>query len=319
MVILVLTFVIVFALIAGGSWAIARTRSARRSSWKARLGGQDWAAQPKPESNLLRTPRASSLHHFNRWLLRRPNKLITKLQASIDRAGVQLTPGAIILACCFSALFFNVLLTYAPVVVQALGTALGLTPPLAYLRYRTLRRDRRFEELFPEGVEVIARALRAGHSFTTAVAIAAEEVAEPLASELKLLYDWQTYGRPFDEAMRDFADRAPMLDARFFATAVLTQRETGGNLSEILDNLAAVIRERFAVRRQVRALTAQGRLSGWILAAAPPVLAALLFLVNPDHLRSFVADPLGMQMVTAAALLQLVGMVLIRRIVSVDY
>ena len=316
--ILLFTFVIVFATIAGG-WAFMNAHHAKRASWQARIAGQDWAAPPKPESGLMRTTRASSLEHFNRWLTRRQSKVITRLQTSIDRAGLKITPGAVILACGFSALFFHVLLTYAPLPVQVVGTVLGVTPPLAFLRYSTLRRDRKFEELFPEAVEVIARALRAGHSFTTAIAIAADEVAEPVSSELKLLYDWQTYGRPFDEAMRDFADRAPMLDARFFATAVLTQRETGGNLSEILDNLVAVIRERFAVRRQVRALTAQGRLSGWILASAPPVLALLLFLVNPKHLQTFIADPIGLQMVYAAAFLQLVGIVLIRRIVSVDY
>lgn len=317
--ILLLTFVIVFAVIAGGFWAFTSTRLARRASWRARLGGQDWATQRKPETTLLRTPRASSLEHFNRWLTRRPNKLVTRLQTSIDRAGLQITPGAVILACCFSALFFNVLLRSGPFVAQALATVLGIIPPLAFLRYRTLRRDRKFEELFPEAVEVIARALRAGHSFTTAVAIASEEVEEPLASELKLLYDWQTYGRPFDEAMRDFADRAPMLDARFFATAVLTQRETGGNLSEILDNLVAVVRERFAVRRQVRAMTGQGRLSGLILGAVPPILALLLYIVNPSHMTTFFTDPMGRQMLMYALFLQICGVLLIRKIVNIEY
>jgi tight adherence protein B len=319
MVILLFTFVVVFASVVAGYWAWTRARHARRASWRARLAAAD-IATPRKSETLLRPPRrASSLVHLNRWLLRHHSKLIARLQTAIERAGVQVTPGAIILACCFSALLFNLLLSNAPFVIQAPATVLGFMPPFAYLRYYKLRRDRKYEEVFPDAVEVIARALRAGHSFSTALAIAADEVTEPVASELKLLYDWQTYGRPFDEAMRDFAERAPVLDARFFATAVLTQRETGGNLSEILDNLVAVIRERFAVRRQVRAVTAQGRLSGWILAAAPPVLALLLFMINPKHLLSFIADPLGMQMLMAAGVLQLLGMVLIRRIVNVDY
>jgi tight adherence protein B len=110
-----------------------------------------------------------------------------------------------------------------------------------------------------------------------------------------------------------------VLDARFFVTAVLTQRETGGNLSEVLDNLVAVIRDRFAVKRQVRVLTAQGRLSGWFLAAAPPLVAAALFVINPDHLLALARDPIGIQMVAAALLLQVLGTLMIRRIVNVEY
>jgi tight adherence protein B len=323
MVILLVTFVIVFGLVAGG-YMITTARQSRRS-WRARLGGQDWAERRepeiavKPEVGVMRAPRASGVARINSLLLRHHSKLTTRLQEMIERAGVRVTPATVILACCFCALLFNLLLSDTPVFIQAPMTLLATSVPIAFLRYCRLRRDRKYEEVFPEAVEVIARALRAGHSFTTAIAIAADEVIEPVSSELKLLYDAQNYGRPMDEALRIFADRAPVLDARFFATAVLTQRETGGNLSEILDNLVAVIRDRFAVRRQVRAATAQGRLSGWILAAAPPVLALLLLIVNPDHMRSFVTDPLGMQMLIAAAILQISGMLLISRIVRVEY
>lgn len=325
MVMLVLTFVMVFTLVAGG-WAVSATvRHSPGRSWRARIGGNDWGTWAKtqtavkPEIHVMRAPRASSVARLNSWLLRHHGKLTARLQETIERAGLHVTPGAVILACCFSALLFNVLLADAPFFIQASMTLVATSLPIAFLRYCRLRRDRKFEEVFPEAVDVISRALRAGHSFTTAVAIAADEVDDPVATEFRRLYDWQNYGRPLDEALRMFAERAPMLDARFFVTAVLTQRETGGNLAEILDNLVAVIRDRFAVRRQVRAVTSQGRLSGWILAAAPPVLALLLLVINPEHMESFVADPLGRQMLTAAAVLQIVGMLLIRRIVRVEY
>jgi tight adherence protein B len=202
---------------------------------------------------------------------------------------------------------------------QLAAGALGALLPIAYVRRAREKRRRRFEELFPEALEIIARSLRAGHAFTTGLSMAAEEVPDPVGTELKLLYDSQTYGRPFEEAFRSFAERAPILDARFFATAVLTQRETGGNLSEVLDNLVTVIRDRFKVKRQVRVLTAQGRFSGWILAAAPPVLALLLLFVNPDHILRLFRDPIGVQLLFAAFVLQVIGTIIIRRIVNIEY
>ena len=140
--------------------------------------------------------------------------------------------------------------------------------PFIYVKSEETSGCRKFEEQFPEAIDLIGRALRAGHAFTTGLAMAAEEIPAPVGEEFKLLYDRQNFGMPLPDAMRAFAARIPLIDARFFVTAVLTQRETGGNLGEVLDNLASVIRERFKVKRQVRVLTAHGRITGWILAGA---------------------------------------------------
>jgi tight adherence protein B len=121
------------------------------------------------------------------------------------------------------------------------------------------------------------------------------------------------------EAMRDFAERIPLIDARFFVTAVLTQRETGGNLGEVLDNLASVIRERFKVKRQVRVLTAHGRITGWILAGMPPALAAAMFVISPGHMMLLVNDPLGVKMMIGALVLQVIGTLIIRKLVDIPY
>ena len=254
-------------------------------------------------------------------LLSNAQSFAQPLQSLIDQSGLSITVGTLVTGSVFGALLgftLGGIATHA-IASRIAGACLGGVLPLVYVRWRREVRRRRFEELFPEALEIIARSLRAGHAFATGLLMASEEVPDPVGPQLKLLYDSQTYGRPFDEAMRNFAEQAPILDARFFATAVLTQRETGGNLSEVLDNLVTVIRDRFRVKRQVRVLTAQGRFSGWVLAAAPPVLAVMLFFVNPNHILILLRDPIGVELLIGAAVLQILGVLVIRRIVNVEY
>jgi tight adherence protein B len=191
--------------------------------------------------------------------------------------------------------------------------------PFIVLRHLRNRRLLKFEEQFPEAVDLLGRSLRAGHAFTTGVLMAAEEIPAPVGEEFKRLYDQQNFGMPLPDALHGFAARIPLIDARFFATAVLTQRETGGNLGEVLDNLAAVIRERFKVKRQVRVLTAHGRITGWILAGFPPALAAAMFFIAPEHMNLLVTDPLGIQMIVGALTLQIIGTMIIRKLVNIPY
>jgi tight adherence protein B len=202
----------------------------------------------------------------------------------------------------------------------AAGAALiASVVPFIYIRFKKTQRLRKFEEQFPEAIDLMGRSLRAGHAFTTGLAMAAEEIPAPVGEEFKLLYDRQNFGMPLPEAMRAFAARIPLVDARFFVTAVLTQRETGGNLGEILDNLASVIRERFKVKRQVRVLTAHGRITGWILSGLPPALACAIFVIAPGHMQILTGDPLGVQMIIGALVLQLIGTMTIRKLVNIRY
>ena len=195
---------------------------------------------------------------------------------------------------------------------------LGLLPYL-WVRCAAAKRLNQIEEQLPQAVEMIAVSLRAGHALTTGLLMAAEEVPAPLGAEFRLLYDQQTYGKPLPDVLREFADRVPLLDARIFVTAVLTQREAGGNLAEVLDRLASLIRERFQVRRQVRALSSHGRITGWTLACLPPVLAVILYFISPTHIRLLIDDPLGRMLTAGAIGLQLIGMAAIRRIVNVEF
>ena len=177
----------------------------------------------------------------------------------------------------------------------------------------------KFEEQFPEAIDLLSRALRAGHAFTTGLSMVAEEMPEPVGTEFRLAYDRQNFGMPLPEALKSLGERVPLLDARFFVTAVLTQREAGGNLAEVLDNLARVIRDRFKVKRQVRVITAHARITGWVLALLPPSLGVALTLLSPEHMGLLWTDPIGIKMVVVAIVLQVVGTLLIRKLVNIEY
>ena len=155
------------------------------------------------------------------------------------------------------------------------GLLLGFFIPYAYASHMRTKRFQKFEEKFPEAIDTLARAVRAGHAFTTALEMIANELAEPVAGEFRQLYEEQKFGLPVRDALVNLTERIPLVDVKFFVTAVMLQRETGGNLAEILDNLSHIIRERFKILRQVRVHTAQGRLTMVLLMALPPTIVVL--------------------------------------------
>ena len=159
---------------------------------------------------------------------------------------------------------------------------------------------RAFEEQFPEGLDLISRALKAGHAFATGLKMVADEMPEPVGPEFRKTFDEQNFGLPLKDALDNLTIRVPLLDVRFFATAVLIQRETGGNLSEILENLAHVVRERFKILRQVRVYTAHGRFTGYVLLALPAVLCIALSFINPDHMNLLFRQPMGRMLLIGA-------------------
>ena len=200
-----------------------------------------------------------------------------------------------------------------------LGGALLTTLPYLYARYRRNKRVKKFEEQFPEAIDLIARALRAGHALPTGLGMVAEEMPVPVGTEFRVLYDEQNFGLTLPDAMRNFAARVPLLDAKFFVTAVLTQRESGGNLAEVLDNLATVIRDRFKVKRQVQVISAHGRITGVVLSALPPCLAVAIMFISPTHLQILMHDPIGHEMIIAAVVMQVLGTIIIRKLCNIEY
>src|SRR5207245_11522262 len=170
----------------------------------------------------------------------------------------------------------------------------------------------------PGASDTLARAVRAGHAFTPALEMITNEVAEPVSGEFRQLYEEQKFGMPVRDALLNLTVRGPLVDVKFFVTAVMLQRETGGNLAELLDNLSYVIRERFKILRQVRVYTAQGRLTMMLLMAMPPVIVVTMLVMKAEFIQPLFADPICHIFVAAAITLQTVGYFVIRRIIRVE-
>jgi tight adherence protein B len=183
--------------------------------------------------------------------------------------------------------------------------------------FRRKRRLKKFAAQLPEALELVARALRAGHSLAAGFRLVSSEMSEPIGGEFNRVFEEQNLGIPFEEALEGLTERVPNLDLKFFATAVILQRQTGGDLAEILDKIGSLIRERFKIWGQVQALTGEGRLSGIVLLALPPMLFVAVYRMNPDYLMLLFTDDLGKKMLIGGILMQLLGALVIRKIVNI--
>lgn len=243
-----------------------------------------------------------------------------KLPQIIEQAGAKTTPSAVVLIS-VSLAVAAALVAHAFVHLWPVAIFVGCIAacgPIAVLLYRRSARLVKFEEMFPEALDLLSRALKAGHALQTALGMAADEMKEPVGPEFKKTFDQQNFGLPLKDALHQLTERVPILDVRFFVTAVLIQRDTGGNLSEILDNLAHVVRERFKIRRQVRVHTAHGRFTAFVLMALPAGLAIALSIINPDMMAPLFHEHLGQMMLLVAMGLQLVGFVWIRNVIKIE-
>jgi tight adherence protein B len=198
----------------------------------------------------------------------------------------------------------------------ALAVALAFLPYL-WMRFQRDMRFRKFDNLLPDAIDLITRALRAGHSVSSAIEMVGQEVPEPIGPEFRKVFEQQNFGLPFRDSLEDLAKRIPISDLQFLVTAILVQKETGGNLVEVLDKTSAVIRERLRLKGELRIYTAQGRLTGWILGLLPFIMFVLLSLVNSNYTRILIEDPVGQQLVIAGMILMGIGFYTIRKIVDI--
>ena len=322
MAIVLFTFLLILGIVLGAYYVfVLRPEGDTRAKLLKRLGKTKAASQLLKPGDLEHPADRLSDVRAVQVVLSRAKGLSGPLDRLVTQSGLKITVGTLVMASFLAACVGYLLvkwLTYYTYLGLAAAPLFGVVPYLIVRRART-KRFETFEEQFPEAIDLIARALRAGHAFPTGLLMVAEESKEPIASEFKLVYDRQNFGMPLGDALKGLAERVPILDARFFATAVLTQRETGGNLSEVLDNLATVIRDRFKVKRQVRVVTAHGRITGWILSAMPPSLGLLLSIISPEHMKTMITDPLGIQMLVVAGTMQVIGTLIIRKLVNVPY
>src|ERR1700722_15526083 len=294
-------------------------RKAQARVLRARLSPvHPFTEKATPDAALLRDEVLSRIPAFDTFLRR--SERVSLLQKMLEQGSLDVRAGNFLMLCAVSALVFAVVafLAGGNLVFGWVGAVLGFFVPYAYPSHMRTRRFQKFEEKFPEAIDTLARAVRAGHAFTTALEMIANEVSEPVAGEFRQLYEEQKFGLPVRDALVNLSERVPLVDVKFFVTAVMLQRETGGNLAEILDNLSYVIRERFKILRQVRVHTAQGRMTMMLLMALPPTIVVIMLLINPGFIRPLFADPLGHALIVGGIALQTMGYFVIRKIIRIQ-
>ncbi len=238
----------------------------------------------------------------------------------IEQSGMKVSVSGVVLAALGCAALIAIVVgiaTRTPLAVP-LGAAVGFSLPFLVLKAKRTRRLRTFEEQFPEALDMISRALKAGHAFATGLKMAADELPDPVGPEFRKTFEEQNFGLPLKDSLDNLSRRIPLLDVRFFATAVLIQRETGGNLSEILENLGHVVRERFKILRQVRVYTAHGRFTGYVLLALPAFLGIALSFINPVHMNILFREHMGQMMLLGALVMQTIGFLWIKHVIKIE-
>jgi tight adherence protein B len=319
----VVVLIAIWAVVVGTWFVISKAfRSSDIDKIKSRLtgnasGAKKKSAAPGSRSLFTQDARAGGIAE----ILKKYN-LLPVIHRLLEQAGLKWDPVKLIHSCLFAfVVCFGLVWSSVPGnfrYVALLAGFFGAALPILYvLRLRKLRL-RRFEELFPESLEFVARSMRAGHAFSVSLEMIHKEFQEPLASEFRRTFEEHNLGLPLDVALQKLAKRVPSLDVHFFVSAVLLQKRTGGNLSEILDKLAVIIRERFKLRGRIRAISAHGKMTGTALTLIPVGVAVLMFYVNPDYIKFFFLDETGNMMMGAAVVLQLIGYGIIRQIVKIE-
>jgi tight adherence protein B len=297
-------------------WASKNSAEARRVS--ARLRGIDGAPEQGAQISIERRTATSRWDWLDQLLM----PVLPRgdaLRRHVESSGTGRTVGELMAASAALALVGAALpwMWAKPWVFSLLFAVVLAGLPWFRLNRRRAQRIQLFERQIPEALDLMGRALRAGHAFPTAVKMVADEMQDPIAKEFRILFDEANFGIPQSEALLRLAGRAPVEDLRYFVIAVLIQRESGGNLAELLDNISAIVRARLKLLGEVRTLSAEGRLSAWILGSLPFCVGAVVQLVNPGFMAVLWTDPVGLRMVGGALLLMVTGVWWMRKIIRI--
>jgi tight adherence protein B len=305
---------VLFAYAVYSYWSATRGKAARRI--RMRLEALTAECQQSIERTLIKDLPEVRSALLDRLIARTPRT--ENVKRAIAQAGLAWTADTFFAATavCFFIGFFVALVFVWWVIALGAGVATACLP-MTYVSHKRNKRLTAFETQFPETLDLVSRALRAGHAFGSGLKVAAEEGPEPMASEFRIATEEINFGLSLPQALLNLADRVPLADIRFFVTAVLIQRETGGNLTEILGNISALIRERLRLLANVRVLSAEGRFSAWILIALPIMAGLAILVLNPGYLNVLVVDPLGKRILTAGAVLMFFGVVWMRRMIRI--
>jgi tight adherence protein B len=244
---------------------------------------------------------------------------LLNLPILFEQAGMTMDVGRwLLLVMCFSIAATSMAFLAKLSLIKILCVAfVSLLIPYVLILHKRNKRIRGFEVGLAQTLEILGRSMRSGHPLTMGLQMVSMEMPEPIRTEFGRVFYEQQMGLPFDDSLKRMAQRVPLLDLRFFVLSVLIHQQTGGDLAEVLDNLSRVIRERFKVLGQVKALTAEGRLSGWVLSALPVVVFLIINMMNPGYIKTLTDSELGMKMLYGAGVLQIIGMLIIQKIVRI--
>ena len=275
-------------------------------------------AAPAPVVNYRKNQLLSAVPWLNRILSR--YDVMPRLQRLLKEANLKWTPGALILMsmACYAIPAYLIDLRTGSAI---LGILLGVVPgilPLGFVAFKRRKRFGKFEQGLPDALDLMVGALRVGHSFAAALSLVTRECADPVGSEFKICFDEQNFGLDLRTALENLVNRMPLQDLRIVVTAILIQRESGGNLAELLEKAAYVTRQRFRLKRQVMVHTAQGRLTGWILTILPVALGFGLYMINPKTMSLLWTRPIGIKLLCAAGAMLVTGTLIIQKIVRMD-
>ncbi|MEW6387676.1 MAG: tetratricopeptide repeat protein [Thermodesulfobacteriota bacterium] len=313
---IVITFLFFLCLTEGAMLVLSDTERRHKRRLKKRLKYLEELKRRPPAESLLKVDNLSGIP----WLRQTIKKIrrLERLQLLLIQADVNWPLGVVLLLTFFlgalglSLGFFK----WGPLGALA-GMGLGLMLPYRLLLFKKKLRTRAFEKQLPDALDLLARGMKAGHAFPTGLQMVAEEMPNPIGLEFFKTFKEYNHGMDLGSALINMCQRVELRELRFFATAVMIQRETGGNLTEILEKISSLIRERFKLRNQIKALSAEGRLSGWILILMPPAIFLVMLKINPDYALLLVQHSLGKMMALIAISFQVLGMLAIRRIVNI--
>jgi tight adherence protein B len=317
---LIVPFVVIFVLILLAVSVAMKFFDARRKNQMASILQTAAGETVITITNLLREVEADRAKGLRG--LFSASQFTKHTQTQIQQAGMSWSPARMISAMGLAAIPGLGLGAVVPFLVNGPLTAVALsvafaTIPYLWVRHKRKQRLNRLEEQFPDSLDFLARSMRAGHAFSITLEMLGEEMADPLGQEYRALFNEQNLGAPLELALHNFTERVPLLDVRFFTSSVLLQKQTGGNLSEILARLAYVIRERFRLKGQVKAASAHGRMTATILTLLPIGTMGCLLMVAPGYLQGMASDPDGKKLIGAAVLMQLLGNFFIKKIINI--
>lgn len=309
---------IVILLMAAGNPAAKISRDRIRTLQSVLMQARRPGEEDISVADLRKTETLSAIPWLNRMLLQ--SDLAPRIRLLLYQANVSWTTSVLLLltAVCFLVPVYVVDLIMGNFLIALAVGALLAFMPWVYVLQKRSKRFRKFESELPEALDLMVSALRVGHSLNSSLSLVANECAEPLSSEFRICFEEQNYGLEFGTTLGNLINRMPLPDLKMVSTAMLIQRETGGNLSEVLENTSQVIRDRFALQRQVRTHTAQGRLTGWILTLMPVVIGFLMYMISPSTISILWHTAIGKKLIYGSVVMILIGAVIIRNIVNVE-